>query len=681
MSNTKHKTKVRTMKSPLLLMSLFFVLLFSQCIPPEEEDPGEINIKFADKSLQHVIDMADKQVKDSLLLYLSSESPTLRYAALKGFAAMKDSTVLDEVAVLLDDPIERIQSLAAYTIGLMGSKAGEKYLTNAFVSSDTISARRPPNEWVLEALGRCGDMTVLKNLASVKTFLPRDTALVNGQSKALYRFALRKMVVPEGTKLMFRVAMDNHYPPMARLYAAAYLGRTKSITFDANESHKLLKAFTQGTDQEKIFFAQAIQRTTDSTSLSLLKNKLSIEKNPSVKAQILRALSVMPYDKIKETFFDGLKSKEVEVNIIANEWIQEHGVRKDAFEYYKMAKDTSISQASRVALLSAGLKHVSRLDTVELRAINRTLRNVFAQTKNPYIKAKVLLGLAEFPWNYRFIKRESSGSDYKVVQVAGIEALDRLLRSDNYLKSVGTYRKGMKGDLSKFFMEALESGDVGKRAAAAIALRNPDQEFRAYVIDTASIFRMKMTVSGKPKDIESHNEILKTIAELKGTPYEPISPVYNHPIDWVELEGLDNDLNVTMTTTRGDIEIELFVKESPGTVANFVKEAKRKYYNNKTFHRVVPGFVIQGGCPRGDGYGSLGYTIRSEFFPYNYDDSGYIGMASAGPHTEGVQFFITHTATPHLDGNYTIFGKVTKGMDVVHKIGVGDEILTINFEK
>ena len=662
-------------------MSLFSLLFFFQCIPAVEIDPGEININFKDKSLQHVINMADKQVKDSLLLYLSSESPTKRYLALKGFAAMKDSTVLDEVAVLLDDPIEKNQSLAAYTIGLMGSKAGVKYLTSAFVSSDTVSARRPPNEWVLEALGRCGDLEVLKNLSTVETFLSRDTALVNGQSKALYRFALRKMVVPAGTKLMLQVAMNSRFPATARLYAAAYLGRAKSISFDANESHKLLKAFTQGSDQEKVFFAQALKKTTDSTSLSLLKNKLFTEKNSSVKAQILRTIGDMPYDKIKETFFDALKSKEVEVNLLANEWIFDHGVRKDAFEYYQMAKDTSINQASRVALLSAGLKNVYRLDSIELRGINRSLRNVYAQTKNPYIKAEVLRGLAEFPWNYRFIKRETLGSDYKVVQVAGIEALDQLLRSDNYLKSVGTFRKGMKGDLSKFFMEALESGDVGKRAVAAIALRNPDPEFRAYVIDTASIFRMKMTVSDKPKDIESHNEILKTIAELKGTPFEPITSVYNHPIDWTELEDIDKDLKIIMTTTRGDIEIELFAYESPGTVANFVKEAKRKYYNNKTFHRVVPGFVIQGGGPRGDGYGSLDYTIRSEFFPYNFDDAGYIGMASAGNHTEGVQFFISHTATPHLDGNYTIFGKVINGMDVAHKIDVGDEILTINIGK
>ena len=84
---------------------------------------------------------------------------------------------------------------------------------------------------------------------------------------------------------------------------------------------------------------------------------------------------------------------------------------------------------------------------------------------------------------------------------------------------------------------------------------------------------------------------------------------------------------------------------------------KEKFYNEKTWHRVVPNFVIQAGCTRGDGYGSLNYTIRSEFSPQSYK-TGYVGMASAGKDTESTQFFITHRPTPHLDGRYTIFAKV-----------------------
>ena len=98
------------------------------------------------------------------------------------------------------------------------------------------------------------------------------------------------------------------------------------------------------------------------------------------------------------------------------------------------------------------------------------------------------------------------------------------------------------------------------------------------------------------------------------------------------------------------------------------------YYDGKVFHRVVPNFVAQGGGPLGDGFGSESYAIRTETPGIRWDRAGLVGMASAGKDTEGVQFFITHRPTPHLDGNYTIFGQVTEGQDVVDRITVGTVI-------
>jgi cyclophilin family peptidyl-prolyl cis-trans isomerase len=116
-------------------------------------------------------------------------------------------------------------------------------------------------------------------------------------------------------------------------------------------------------------------------------------------------------------------------------------------------------------------------------------------------------------------------------------------------------------------------------------------------------------------------------------------------------------------------------------VVNFIKLINDGFYNGKTTHRVVPNFVVQGGCPRGDGYGALDYTIRSEIGLCWYDQAGYLGMASAGRDTEGTQWFITHSPTPHLDGRYTIFGKVAEGMDVVNTLEVGDRIEKIELVK
>jgi cyclophilin family peptidyl-prolyl cis-trans isomerase len=119
---------------------------------------------------------------------------------------------------------------------------------------------------------------------------------------------------------------------------------------------------------------------------------------------------------------------------------------------------------------------------------------------------------------------------------------------------------------------------------------------------------------------------------------------------------------------------------APASVLNFINLAKEGFFDNKTFHRVVPNFVVQDGCPRGDGYGAKDYTIRTEIGPLWYEDEGMVGMASAGFDTESTQWFITHSPTPHLDGRYTLFGRVTKAMNVVHQLQVGDRIAKVTIE-
>jgi cyclophilin family peptidyl-prolyl cis-trans isomerase len=126
---------------------------------------------------------------------------------------------------------------------------------------------------------------------------------------------------------------------------------------------------------------------------------------------------------------------------------------------------------------------------------------------------------------------------------------------------------------------------------------------------------------------------------------------------------------VTFRTTLGDIQMEIFQDKVPKTAGNFLTLAKKGFYTGLTFHRVIPGFMIQGGCPRGDGTGGPGYEIPDEFHPsLRHSGPGILSMANAGPNTGGSQFFITLAATSHLDGKHAIFGQVTKGQDVVQKI-------------
>ncbi len=142
-------------------------------------------------------------------------------------------------------------------------------------------------------------------------------------------------------------------------------------------------------------------------------------------------------------------------------------------------------------------------------------------------------------------------------------------------------------------------------------------------------------------------------------------------------------LDATITTSRGPIHLKLFDDRAPLTVANFVNLAQRGYYDGLTFHRVIPDFMIQGGCPHGSGTGGPGYKFEDEIVPgLRHDRPGILSMANAGPGTNGSQFFITHVPTPWLDGKHTVFGAVAGPEDqkVVDAIRGSDTIESIRID-
>jgi peptidyl-prolyl cis-trans isomerase B (cyclophilin B) len=142
-------------------------------------------------------------------------------------------------------------------------------------------------------------------------------------------------------------------------------------------------------------------------------------------------------------------------------------------------------------------------------------------------------------------------------------------------------------------------------------------------------------------------------------------------------------VSVVLKTSKGDIKLRLFADKTPVTVANFVNLAKRGYYDGLAFHRVIPEFMIQGGCPHGTGTGGPGYRFEDECTPaLKHDAPGKLSMANAGPGTNGSQFFITHVATPWLDGRHTVFGEVLDSGDqaVVDAIAVGDTIVSVELD-
>jgi cyclophilin family peptidyl-prolyl cis-trans isomerase/Flp pilus assembly protein TadD len=144
-----------------------------------------------------------------------------------------------------------------------------------------------------------------------------------------------------------------------------------------------------------------------------------------------------------------------------------------------------------------------------------------------------------------------------------------------------------------------------------------------------------------------------------------------------EAEAKADDLpRVKLTTSKGEVEVELFENEAPNTVANFIELIEKKFYDGISFHRVLPAFMAQGGCPKGNGTGDAGYRFKDELGPkHRTHFRGSLSMANSGPDTNGSQFFITHMPTAWLDGKHTVFGRVIKGQEAVDLLQAGDTIV------
>ncbi len=144
---------------------------------------------------------------------------------------------------------------------------------------------------------------------------------------------------------------------------------------------------------------------------------------------------------------------------------------------------------------------------------------------------------------------------------------------------------------------------------------------------------------------------------------------------------MSSELITLIQTERGEIRVELFAGEAPKTVANFVNLAQRGYYDGLTFHRVIEDFMVQGGDPTGSGSGGPGYQFEDECCSERtHDGPGVLSMANAGPGTNGSQFFITHVATPWLDGKHTVFGRVVSEQKVIDAIRSGDKMASVSIE-
>lgn len=663
-----------------LLIFGLFVLLLAFCTPPENKTLTEVRTSFSDSTLQRIYDFQDRQLTDSLLRFFRHEDPSYRYAAAMAFGSVRDSSALDSLAILLKDEIEKVRVAAAYAMGQIGSLKAEAALVGAFNQYDTAGVWIHANAAILEAIGKCASPKYLEALSTIKTYQPHDTALVTGQALGIFRYAQRGITSPAGTAAMMQFLTNPAYPPKTRLAAAYYFHRGKELDLKASVKDLAQLLSREDDPLVRLNLVIPLGRTKDSIALNALLNQYNLEPEVQVRVNVLRALSNFSYASVKPTMLTALDSDHPHLARAAAQFFLDFGIPEEARSYWEKAKDT-LSWDVQLLLYAAANRYTSDSLGYTKGAINAELRQRFEQSTNPYEKAEALRALGEFGWNYKYLKQVGFPATEPVIRTAAMEGIAKAVRKSDFRRYYGISYRRVRQEISNYCVEAITNGDVGMMAVAAEVLREPGLLFRG-TLDSLSFMETALAKLELPRDIETYNELKKTLDFLDGKPSSPAAkPEFNHPIDWAVAASIQEGTKATLKTNKGDIVLELWPNAAPGTVANFVSLAGTGFYDNKTFHRVVSNFVIQGGCPRGDGYGSLEYTIRSELPLMHYDQAGLIGMASAGNHTECTQFFITHTPTLHLDGNYTIFGKVVSGMEVVNKIAIGDRIEKVEIQQ
>jgi cyclophilin family peptidyl-prolyl cis-trans isomerase/HEAT repeat protein len=611
---------------------------------------------YEDETLQRIYTWQDERRVEPLVEYFDHERAVYRRAAALACASIQEGRTVEPLSRLLSDADDGVRQAAAYALGQVGEGTAEPVLMKAFAGEKSAAVRR----YILEAVGKCGTLTGLDFLSGL-TFRGDQKGDSEGQAMGLYRLALRRLVSPAGTAKAVEL-LNQRFSSRCRLFAAHYLARAEDI--DLSPYRRRLPDLLAGEADVPVAMALVLGLAKLRTPAvrEQLKSLLAADVDYRLKINGVRALSVFDYEEVKEPFLAVLAGWGGNVNtaIQVSEFFLNQGRAGDAGRYFDTARKVA-NWRCRANLLGAALKYAG-----DKEAVADYITAAYRQSTHVYEQANLLRALAGDSSRYRFVEEEVFADRPLVVKSLGLAALVEMAGAAPEQRPV----------FAKIFERAVGSGDVALVGQAAAALREPAMNFKAlYPPEDIGFLKAALAGCRLPVDIEAYLELQRTIDFFSGssTP-SPAPDMMNNPIDWHLVCSTPADQEVIIKTAKGDITIRLLVNESPGSAANFIRLIRQGFYRGSRVHRVVPNFVIQDGCPRGDGWGGPDFSIRSELGPLYYE-AGSLGMASAGKDTESSQWFITHSATPHLDGRYTIFARVVSGLDVVHRLEVGDEIL------
>jgi cyclophilin family peptidyl-prolyl cis-trans isomerase/HEAT repeat protein len=637
----------------LLLVGIF--LFFWGCTPNPNTSSAGPN-KFSNSAIKAIYELKDKRDARAVMTYLTDQDPIIREEAAMALGSIQDSLAIEGLARLLKDDNKEVRRAAAWALGQSFHPLAELPLLNALeVEANPLVLRD-----MLEALGKC---VSYKNLVYLNRIQPIDSLAAEGQAWGIYRAGIRG--VHDGTSIaQAAVLLDEAQSSATRLAAAHFFARSRGLDLLSVERPLTRAALTDSSPLVRMAAAQALAKIrVDGTVATLLKI-LRSEDDYRVKINALNALRGFRYEQYSDVLWETLDSNHPHVTYQAANLIASNAMVEDGVRLLQAAQNHPHTRA-KATLFGAALRAHPKT-----REVADNIKAAFLSATDPYFKADLLSVLSnDIANSYEFVAEHTFETSHHAIQTAGIGALVTM-------RSKSSFPEELEREFDEYLKKAVLTADAGMLDMVCRLLANPNFPFKKVFSGDDFLYQAKAKLQ-LPRDNEALQAIQKAIDYFEGSLQEtPVVNTYNHPIDWELIESLDTRPRVAMATTKGIITIELLLEDAPGTVANFIHLAREGYYADKFFHRVVPNFVAQGGCHRGDGYGGEDYSIRSEF-SYAKFKEGAVGMASAGKDTEGTQWFITHSPAPHLDGRYTVFAHVIKGMEIVHQLDVGDQILSV----
>lgn len=673
------------------LLWLFSFSIFAQTISTESFKNNLFEIrKFADER--------DAQA----LVQAFGKSDALDEAILISLGSVQDDSVAEAISQKLDATSEKVCIAACFALGQTLRNSPKATLFERVVIERIAKAKNlRVKSALIVSLGAFGTHTALDETAG---FSFKETALQEAQAEAIARFAVRQIFSAKGVETLAKLYKRKSRGMNWCIYA---LARIPDSALLSGKVDLLCRAAESPNANERMFAVTALSRVRSEQSFSAVVRALG-DEDWRVSVNAVRALQGF-------AAIDAPTQEKIITELLSLLSLPNYHIARTALETLARIRYFNPAEAERRVAPAIGAQLRATSPDLSATAL-RSLAQAFSTTALSYLydmKARGDTTIALFEAIGIIAERErlvredllamlleslsQKNSKRATVAAESLIRIWKLVLSDARFESallsalnmhsnlgnssaVQAIASGLSDSLifkqqySQAFLDALACFKSSDNAETVITLLDALKSSKAdsvakkiepYLSDESNVVRRKAA------------EVIEKIAGVKILVSQNDLPKRSYNLsDFARFK--ENPIAV-VTTQYGEVEIELFLKETPFSVMNFVTLGERKFFDGLVFHRAVSNFVVQGGDPKGDGTGGAEQTIRSEFSPRSFE-RGTLGMASAGKDTESSQWFIMHSHQPHLDGRYTIFGKVLRGMEAVDMLEQGDEIRAIQIK-